>query len=191
MDLQKATTKEKCLRAEISAYIDGELSPAEELALEVHIASCKGCLTELNQQKQILSALDFSLDDEKEIELPENFAKVVAVRAESGVSGLRSKEERFRALFLCVALFLMTLIGLSAESENFPAALARFGERIFAVMGFTAHLFYDIAIGLTVIIRSFGGQFFFNSAVSILIAAILFIASAAVLSNLIFRSNRS
>ena len=89
----------ECPRADIAAYIDGELTPREELALELHLAACPDCTGELNLQKQMLRALDCGLKDRTEIELPKNFAKTVATRAESNVSGLRSKEERFRALF--------------------------------------------------------------------------------------------
>ncbi len=63
MELPSATTEQNCPRADISAYIDGELKPAEEIALENHVAVCQECLPELNFQKQILSALDFSLDE--------------------------------------------------------------------------------------------------------------------------------
>lgn len=192
MELQKVTNETNCLRAEIGAYIDGELSPAEELALEAHVAVCKNCLSELNLQKQMLSALDFSLDEKAEIvELPRNFAKTIAVRAESGVCGLRSKDERFRAVFLCAVLFLITLIGLVADTENLPATFAKFGEQVLAVISFVGHLIYDLAIGAIVILRSLGGQFIFNSAVSIAVAACVFTLSAAALSRLISRNKRA
>ena len=89
-----------------------------KIVLEKHLAHCKSCLNELNLQKKMLSALDFAFSEgnnQAEIELPANFAKVVAVTAESGVSGLRRPEERSRAFFLCPGLFLSVIVGLGTE----------------------------------------------------------------------------
>ncbi|MGI8494045.1 MAG: anti-sigma factor family protein [Pyrinomonadaceae bacterium] len=191
MEVQSAISGKNCPKSEISAYADGELNASEELALEVHVSTCRKCLAELNLQKQILSALDFSFDEKAEIELPENFAKVVAIRAESGVCGLRSKDERLRALVLCLALFLIVTIGHSAGRTDLLSGIRKVGEQIFAVANFFAHLIYDLAIGAMVILRSLSGQFVFNSVISIIICAVIFALSAAVLSRFIFRFNRS
>ena len=191
MDLHASTIEEICPRTEIAAYIDGELAPDGELALEVHVANCKVCLIELNQQKQLLCALDNGLEKQAEIELPENFAKVVAVRAESGVSGLRSKEERFWALFLSVFLLLIVLIGLGAETGHLLAAFAKIGEHSIILVRFVGHLIFDLAIGTTIILRSLSGQFIFNSVVSFILGAFLFAVSTLLLSRLISRFNRS
>lgn len=190
MTLQTGTIEETCRqRGDISAYIDGELTSAEELALEMHIASCKECHVELNLQKQILAALDFSLEGEPEIEIPKNFAKVVAVRAESGVCGLRSKEERFRALFLCALMFLIVLLGLGGETGSVFATFGKFLEKTAALIGFIGHLVYDFALGTVIILRSLSGTLVFNS-FSLIIIAASFIASAVLLSRLISRFNR-
>ena len=191
MELPSATTEQHCPRAEISAYIDGELNPAEELALESHVAMCRECLSELNFQKQILTALDFSLNEKNEIRLPENFARVVAVRAESGVSGLRSKTERLRALFLCASLFLIVVLGISRENGTFSAIFSKLWEQVFAVAYFALHLVFDISLGAAVILRSLSGQFVFNSMLSVLFAASLFALAAAALSRMLFHSSRS
>ena len=191
MDIQAATTENTCPRVEIAAYVDGELSPAEELRLERHIAECRDCLGELNLQKQLLGFLDLGLEDKAVIELPKDFAKIVAVRAESSVTGLRSKEERFRALFLCLALFLFILIGLGAETENVFAAFAKFSEQVIAVVGFAGHLAFDLAVGTTIILRSLSGQFVFDSAMSFVIVACLFAISVILLSRQISRYKQS
>ncbi len=191
MNLQNITIAKNCRRAEIGAYLDGELMAHEELLLEAHVAACKDCMTELNLQKQILRALDFSFDRQTEIELPRDFAKIVAARAESGVSGLRSKEERFRALFLCAALFLIVLIGLGAETKNVLSNFGKFGEQLAAITVFTTHLIFNLAIGTAVVLRSFGEQFIFRSEISLAAVAGLFMLSAVMLSRLIFQFNRS
>jgi hypothetical protein len=191
MNLQTATIEQVCPQAEIAAYVDGELAPAEELAIELHVANCKNCLAELNLQKQMLSALDFGFDDHAEIELPKNFAKVVAVRAESGVCGLRSKEERFRALFLCAALFLVAVIGLGSETGNLLAGFGKFFEKSAAVLNFVWHLVFDLSVGIIIILRSLSGHFVFGSALSLIVIGGLFALAAAILSRLVFQPNRS
>ncbi len=40
MNLQTSATEKVCLQNEIAAYIDGELTPREELDLEMHFAVC-------------------------------------------------------------------------------------------------------------------------------------------------------
>jgi hypothetical protein len=191
MDLAVATNEKNCLLTEIAAYLDGELKPHEELALEAHVANCKDCLAELNLQKQMLGALDFAFEEKAEIELPENFARVIATRAESGVCGLRSKEERFRALFVCAALFLVILIGLGGETENVLAGLGKFGEQVLAVLSFVGHFIYDFAIGIAIILRSLSRQFVSGSGFSFGLMFVLFMLSAIILSRVVFRFNRS
>ena len=102
-----------------------------------------------------------------------------------------SKEERFRALFLCAFLFLVILIGLGAETFNVITALGRVGEQVFALIGFAGNLAYDLAVGTAIILRSLSGQFVFNSFVSFVIAGSLFMFSAVLLSRLMTRYNRS
>lgn len=191
MNLSVVTTEKNCPRAEMAAYLDGELSAAEESALEAHAADCKDCLAELNLQKQLLRALDSAFDKKAEIELPENFARIVATRAETSVSGLRTTEEKFRALFLCALLFLIIVAGLGAETGDTFAAFGKFGEQFVAVAGFAAHLVYDLSIGATVILHSLGGQFVFGSTLSFILLIASFALSALMLSRLILRFHRS
>lgn len=148
-----------CPRAEIAAYVDGELAPHQELVLEQHLAACQTCRTEMNEQKKLLNALDFLLEEKPaEIRIPKNFARIVATRAESDVSGLRNRDERRRAVFLCASLGLIALIGLGAEARGIFAASGAVLEQIAALAGFVAHLTYDIAFGIVVILRSLANQ---------------------------------
>ena len=180
-----------CSREDIAAYIDGDMSPSAEIILEAHVSHCRNCLAELNLQKRMFGALDGVFDDEAEIELPENFAKIVAVRAESDVKGLRSNKERFRALFLSALLMLIILLGLGAETGNVLAMTAKFGEQWLAVAHFAGHLIYDLAIGTTIILRSLSGQFVGGSALPIVMCAVVFAVSALTLSQMIVRRSRS
>lgn len=180
MHLQTEKIENSCPRWEIAAYVDGELSPCEELELEGHFAVCAPCAAELNEQKKMLCALDSAF--EKDFRLPENFTKTVVIKAESNIKGLRCPKERSRALFICTALLMLTILGLGSEAEPVFSVFATFFEQTWTVAGFAAHLIYDIAFGLTVILRSLGHQFFFNSAFVLLalagfVAAFLLVAS--------------
>lgn len=191
MDLQTAKTEEICPRSEIALYLDGELTPAAEIALETHFAECKSCLDELNLQKKMLSALDFAFDDQaEEIELPANFAKVIATTAESNVSGLRSKKERSLALFLCSAMFLAVIIGLGAETEKVFEVFRTFAEQFIVVLGFVFHFIYGVTIGLSIILKFLSQQIVFNSVASLLIILGAFFVSFVALSRMVTRSDR-
>jgi anti-sigma factor RsiW len=162
---QAGKTEQTCPRAEIAAYIDCELAPRDELVLEQHLAVCEICRAELNEQKTLLCALDFALEDKtSEIEIPENFAKVVATRAESNVSGLRNREERGRAVFLCASLFFIVLVGLGAETKKVFAASGVVFDQFVAIATFAGHLTYDVAFGIVVILRALCNQTAVNAA---------------------------
>lgn len=183
MQRQTDNLKKSCPRTEIAAYIDGELSASAEMDLEKHFAVCVACLAEFNEQKKLLSALDFAFDEKAELDLPENFAKTIVVRAESDVSGLRRREERYRALYLCAILFLATVVALGSETESVVSASTVFVEQVFAVANFTIHLVFDIAVALTTILRIVCGQIIFSPVFAIL-------AFAAFLVALIYFSSR-
>ena len=155
-------TSQFCPSDEISAYIDGELSPARELELDLHFASCRSCNLELNDLKQFLRGLDDTLRVEGDLDLPKDFTKVIVANAESSVSGLRRPRERFNAIFICAALSLFILFALGAEAETLIDQAA-------AVGGFFAHLILSFFIGLAIIVRSAASQSEFGpSAVAIL-----------------------
>ena len=184
---QNNANNQTCPRTEIAAYIDGELSPREELDLEMHFAACSMCLAELNEQKKLLCALDFALEDKEEIELPENFTRVVVANAESHVQGLRCPRERNRALIVCAALFLLVLFGLGAETSKTFETFGSITEQLLIVGGFFVHLIHDITIATTVIFRSLCLQFVFKSAISAGLLGICFVASLLIFSRLMSR----
>lgn len=191
MNLQNVKNEENCPRAVIALYLDGELTPAAEIALEKHFAECKSCLDELNLQKKMLSALDFAFDDKaEEIELPVNFAKVVATTAESHVTGLRSKKERSTALFLCSAMFFAVILGLGAETEKVFEVFRTFAEQAVAVLGFVFHFVYGVTIGVSIILKFLSQHVVFNSAASLMLILGAFFVSFAGLSRMLVRSNR-
>ena len=140
-----------CQRADIAAYIDGELLPAEELALELHLAGCGACSSVLNEQKVFLNDLEHSLKG-RELELPETFAKVVVANAESQVTGVRRSGELFNAIFICAALLIFVLFALGPAGRDLI-------EKMFAVAGFFGHLIYSFLLGVTIVLRNVASQF--------------------------------
>ncbi len=167
-------------RSDLAAYLDGELLPHEEIALETHLAVCTECRTELNEQKKLLRVLDFALEDERDFELPEDFARVVAANAESKVSGLRCSRERSKALLVCAALFLLVILGLGRETETVLESFAGFAEQFLVVGRFVVHLFYDIALGTAIILRSIGSHLLFGST-AFAVSTVIFLLSVALL----------
>jgi Predicted integral membrane protein len=182
---QNVQTEETCPRSELAAYIDGELAPGEEMALEMHLAVCDVCRAQLNEEKKLLCALDYALEEKPEIHIPKDFAKVVATRAESSVSGLRNRKERPTALFLCVSLALFALIGFGTETGHFAAVFFGVFEKIAAVVLFSAHLLYDVAFGTVVILRSISGLLSVNTAFFAAVVAAALLISIAALPRLV------
>ena len=187
MNFPTAKKNDECPRAEIVAYIDGELSPREELELEKHFAVCTSCVEELNEQKKLLQALDFGLEDEKEFELPADFTKIVVANAESNVSGLRQPNERFNALLICSALIFLVFLGLGRETNGIFQPIGKLFEQIWTIGGFVVHLMYDVAVGTVIILRSLSFRFVFNSIGSLTLIGFVFGFSVLLFVRLMFR----
>ena len=150
--------KKDCQTFDIAAYVDGELTPSRELEMDAHFAECGACLFELNEQKRFLRELESSLHDERAVELPANFTKLVVTNAESSVSGLRRPGERYNALFICVSLSLFVLFASGADSERVIAGIAQIADQAAAVAAFFGHLIYSLFLGIVIILRTIGSQ---------------------------------
>lgn len=191
MQSSEITNSAACPSPEISAYIDGELSPADEMRLELHIASCRTCNDDLNLQKSFLIALDSSLDDAPDIELPKNFTKSVVTNAESGVSGLRRPNERRNAALICVSLIAITLFALGSKADRTFAASSAVVEKLIAIVTSILHFVYDISLGSTIVFRSLASNFVFDSTVGVLSVLVVFVLSLFLFSKLIVRFHRT
>ena len=164
MDRVETNISTACPSPDLSAYIDGELSLNEELKLEAHVASCRTCADDLNLQKSFLNALDSSLDDEIAIRLPKDFTKTVVANAESRVTGLRRPHERRNAAIICGGLILLSLFALAGNAERSFTAAAAVVEKILAVVVSVGHVIYDLALGLSIVLRSLASNFLFDAA---------------------------
>ncbi len=189
MGLQDSTIQQNCPGEDIFHYLEGELSPTEELSLEKHFTDCEICLAEFNSQKELSRALNFAFSKESEIDLPKDFTKIVVTKAESNVQGLRTGGERSKAIFISCLLFLILAIGFRSETEKNFALTGEFGRQFIAVTGFITHFIYDIAIGIVVVLRFLSQQAIFSPIFSIGLIAVACVFTLWFLSRLKF--NRS
>jgi anti-sigma factor RsiW len=182
-----------CRSEEIAAYLDGEADAASLARLEQHFAHCSRCAAELRAQRRLLHELDFALMDEPAIEMPKNFAQVVAARAQSDMSGMRAPRERRRALRLCAALVAVSfaLLGGAALMNSVFAPLRAIWKVGVAMFGFLGHALYDAGTGVAVISRGLGGHLLFESRVAGLLVLILLVLAFFTLARLIVRYHRT
>ena len=179
-----------CRIGDISAYIDGELSPDAEIAFELHASGCADCRSELNMQKNLLRELDLCLTT-GELELPKDFAKTVAVHAESSVNRLRCRGESVRAIGISAGLLLFALFSLGADARGAFAALNSIGSKLTVVASSVFHFVFDVALGIAIIFRSLGSSILSGSAISILSIFVIAFLSLLFLSRLLLRPHRA
>jgi hypothetical protein len=161
-----------CPVEDIAAYIDGELNDVRETEIEEHFAACERCSLELNLQKQFLCDVSSGLRQEDAIDLPSDFAKKIAVKAESTVSGLRRPRERFNALFICAGLALFALFALGTEAGNFLNLAYGLLEQIAAVGSFFGQLVYSFFLGVAIVLRTFAARAGFEMLAAVVFAII-------------------
>jgi anti-sigma factor RsiW len=183
-----------CQSQEIVAYLDGELDAASLKRLEGHLGDCVWCAAELREQSGLLQKLNFALtNDDPALELPKNFAEIVAARAQSDLSGVRDKGERRRALLLCVALGLISfmLLGGAALRESVISPLSAIWTAFAALFSFFAHALYGAGAGVAVLSRGFGGRLLFESRALASLVLLLFALALFTLARLIVRYHRT
>ena len=191
MERIDSENKIACPSQDISAYLDGELSAADELRLESHFAGCKRCIEDLNLQKSFLNALDYSLEAEDKIELPKNFTRSVVTNAESRVTGLRRPRERRNAALICAALIVVSLFALGSSAEKTFIAMAVIVDQFLAVIASLGHLGYDLALGSAIIFRTLTSKLLFESGISMVVYLALFLLSLYSFSRLLVRFHRA
>ena len=144
-------SKHCCSPILVQEYLDGELPYRDEAAFESHLSSCKTCLDELNLQKSVLGILDH----DAEPVLPADFAAVVAMRADSQVTGLRRTKERIYAFsivaFLILAAAVLLAFDISRPIASFEALIGKF----VAFLAMIGSVLANIAIGMYVVAKVF------------------------------------
>ena len=181
-----------CATEKIAAFIDGDLDVNERIAFEAHVDRCDRCSSELLAQKQFMCELDSALAGPFDLEVPDNFARVVSVRAESDMRGVRAKAEHKRAFYYCLLLGLsaFALLGVTASQallvrgELFAVKAISIGELLLKAA-------YDAALSLTVVVRVLSGGLFSDTGFSKVSALVLVVFAIGLLSFLISRYHRA
>jgi len=179
---------EACVADDISAFIDGELSPDNEAAFERHLAVCEDCRAEMNHQKLFLSAVEATLESKDTIAIPVNFTRTILVNAESNVSGLRDPHERSLAVWICSIILMVSIFAVGAESLGIFTKIA---ETASVLADLAANVFHMAAVSSGVVLRSFAAASSVGSPLFIYLAAAVFALSVYVCIRLIPKTRRS
>jgi anti-sigma factor RsiW len=149
-----ATRKDNCQTDLIAAYIDGDLDQVRLIAFEEHLRECPFCENELRLQRSFMCELDAALNATPRLTVPQDFAHIVATKAESDMSGARTGAEQRIALRLSLVLAFVSfaLLGFAA-SKSILSSAQLIGARIVGVVTLLGKALYDAGVGATVIIR--------------------------------------
>jgi len=160
----------------IAPYLEGDLDPSMISSLEQHLSVCRECRDEVRLQKQMLCELDAAFSSPAELEVPQDFARMVAAQAESDMSGARTGAERKKALQLSLLLGLasFSLIGVTAGGSLLAAGEILSAKIVFLV-SLLGKALYDAGAGLAVILRVASGALL-PDAFSVLVLLLLLLA---------------
>lgn len=185
----------KCGRsAETAAYLDGELDAHALLLFEGHLQECPTCTEELREQRRLLCALDFALGaDDPCVDLPRDFAQIIATNAECDMSGVRKRVEHDRAIRFCFGLTLAAFILLGGATLYAAVSIPirTFARASVSIVGFAWNAIYDAGVGAAVILRPLGRRLIFELHPIGLIVFLLFAFALALLPRLIVRYHRA
>lgn len=143
-----------CDQSLIAAYIDGELESDARLSLEQHIAQCGVCTRELQAHRLFICELDSALTTPALVDVPKDFSRVVAARASSDMSGLRSAAENKKALTFC-AILAVTALALTTNTSRSAAftTVRQVAGTVVSTLGVLWTAFYDMVASVAVIFR--------------------------------------
>lgn len=148
----------KCDRfPDISEYLDGELSPNDEISLEQHFTVCPACRTEFEFQKQFHNALSATLEDDPGLKLPDNFTKVIVTAAESDVGSVRQSHEVRNAFAIVIGILFVASVIAALSGGISLGGIGLLLDKGLAVIIAGSHLIYSFALGIFVILRSVTG----------------------------------
>jgi anti-sigma factor RsiW len=157
-------SKDVCAVNLIPAYIDGELEDDARVLFEQHLEVCGDCRAELTAHRLFICELDAAMTQTLNVAMPADFSRIVAARAESDMSGVRSFAEHRKALSICVILAFVAfaLLGTAARTSIVTVGRVLAGK-VFGAASFLWTAFYDTAVSVTVISRVVSRKVFFES----------------------------
>ncbi|MGH9902626.1 MAG: anti-sigma factor family protein [Pyrinomonadaceae bacterium] len=184
-----------CRRADVAAYVDGELDPSASAEFERHARECGPCAAALTEQKRLLCLLDVAFlggSGDGALPLPKNFARVVTARAQSDMSGMRGGAEHRRAFLLCAALSAASfgLLGVTTFGEALAPA-ARVCRAVLSVASMFGGALVDAVAGALVILRAVGGHFIAEPQLTRAFTLALFACAVILLARLIMNYHRA
>lgn len=184
--------EQNCATEMIAAFIDGELDVNERVAFEVHLGKCVRCTAELLAQKQFMCELDSAMAGPFNLEVPPNFARVVSVRAESDMRGVRAAAEHKRAFYYCLWLGVaaFALLGVSA-SKALLASVELLAVKAASIGEILLKAVYDAALSFTVVVRVLSGGLFSDTGLPKVSALVVAVFAIGLLSFLISRYHRA
>lgn len=181
----KRVEQDICERNRIAAYVDGELSEAASATFERHVEQCAECRAELRAHRMFVCELDAALTGKVEIPVPDDFSKMIAVRARSDMHGVRTRSENKKAIAICAVLALTGFALLEAGArEAFLVFAGTFVNSVIGIAGFLSTVVYDAVAGLVVITRVLGHRIFVGSG-SLGVLLVVLAVAVFVLSRLI------
>lgn len=185
------TSSSQCQSEEIAAYLDGQLDDSASALFEWHVQECQACHTELNAQRRFICELDSTLAQTLELPIPQNFARIVAARAESDMRGVREGRERRRALRFSLVLTLVSfaLLGATASKSLFFTGRS-IGNKILSIFDLLWTTLHDAAAGVTVISRVISRGILPESHLANLATLFLLVLAVLSLSHLISSYHR-
>jgi anti-sigma factor RsiW len=180
-----------CQRNLIAAYVDGELSEVAALIFEQHVEDCAECRAELRAHRLFVCELDAVMTDKVELPVPDNFSKMIAVRASSDLRGVRSTAEHRKAILICVILALtgFGLLGATARDSIF-VLIGKFLTSVVSIAGFVSTAVYDTVASLVVITRVLGHKIVIETG-SFGVLLVVLAAAILILSRLISNYHRT
>jgi len=180
-----------CSTDQIAGYLDDDLDAAGLAEFESHLKVCSLCSSELAEQQRLLGTLSSAFTRTSEISLPTNFARVVAVNAESDMSGARTASERRRALIWCAILGGLSVALLGWTARSYVSNVVRSVSRpigVFFDLSWTA--VHDAVAGLVVVLRMISRSMIPDSYATAAFGLLLLAVAVALLSRLISNYRR-
>src|ERR1043166_9465040 len=143
-----------CEKNLVAAYVDGELDTTAQARFEEHLVDCQDCRLELRAHRQFICDLDALLTNDVQVAMPINFSRVVAARAVSDMSGVRTRVENRKAIVFCLILGITGFALIGSTTRLAMVSFVRVSARkIFSLIDLISHAIYDLAVSLAVISR--------------------------------------
>ena len=152
-----------CDCADVAAYLDGELGAADESIFEAHLSECPPCASALAAQRRLLNLLDAAFGRAQRhgqggVALPADFARVVTARAQSDMTRVRGRSEKWLAALLSLSLAAVAFALLGRGGwDDVLSPLSAAARSLAAVSRLASHSAAEAVAGAALLLRGLGG----------------------------------